>query len=110
MANRWFSTDLIKNYLEVRRAQIFPDNTEDAPKDYTNKDVLLSELSRLVNRTTNIREKNDLLKTVADVTRMKNDENKDEAKLIHFYVPLTCKRCNLYVAELEKRKEKQKQE
>ena len=109
MANRWFSTDLVKNYLEVRRAQIFPDNTEDAPKDYTNKDVLLSELSRLVNRTTNIREKNDLLKTVADVTRMKNDENKDEAKLIHFYVPLTCKRCNLYVAEMEKRKEKQKQ-
>lgn len=57
MANRWFSTDLVKNYLEVRRAQIFPGNTEDAPKDYTNKDVLLSELSRLVNRTTNIREK-----------------------------------------------------
>ena len=110
MANRWFSTDLVKNYLEVRRAQIFPDNTEDAPKDYTNKDVLLSELSRLVNRTTNIREKNDLLKTVADVTRMKQDENKDEAKLIHFYVPLTCKRCNLYVAELEKRKEQQKQD
>ena len=109
MANRWFSTDLVKNYLEVRRAQIFPDNTEDAPKDYTNKDVLLSELSRLVNRTTNIREKNDLLKTVADVTRMKSDENKDEAKLIHFYVPLTCKRCNLYAAEMEKRKEKQKQ-
>ena len=107
MANRWFSTDLVKNYLEVRRAQIFPDNTEDAPKDYTNKDVLLSELSRLVNRTTNIREKNDLLKTVADVTRMKQDENKDEAKLIHFYVPLTCKRCNLYVSEMEKRKQKQ---
>jgi hypothetical protein len=108
MANRWFSTDLVKNYLEVRRAQIFPDK-EDTTKDYTDKSVLLSELSRLVNRTTNIREKNDLLKTVADVTRMKNDENKDEAKLIHFYVPLTCKRCNLYVAEMEKRKEKQKQ-
>ena len=109
MAQRWLNTDIVKKYLEIRRAQIFPDNTEDAPKDYTNKDVLLSELSRLVNRTTNIREKNDLLKTVADVTRMKSDENKDEAKLIHFYVPLTCKRCNLYAAEMEKRKEKQKQ-
>ena len=110
MANRWFSTDLVKNYLEVRRAQIFPDNTEDAPKDYTNKDVLLSELSRLVNRTTNIREKNDLLKTVADVTRMKQDQSDNEKQQIHFFLPLTCKRCNLYVAELEKRKEKQKQD
>jgi hypothetical protein len=98
MANRWFSTDLVKNYLEVRRAQIFPDNTEDAPKDYTNKDVLLSELSRLVNRTTNIREKNDLLKTVADVTMMKKDQSDNEKQQIHFFLPLTCKRCSLYVS------------
>ena len=109
MANRWFSTDLVKNYLEVRRAQIFP-KEEGEIKDFTNKDVLLSELSRMVSNTHNVRERNDVLKSIADITRMKNDENKDEAKLIHFYVPLTCKRCNLYVAELEKRKEKQKQE
>ena len=109
MANRWFSTDLVKKYLEIRREQIFP-KEEGEIKDFTNKDVLLSELSRMVSNTHNVRERNDVLKSIADITRMKNDENKDEAKLIHFYVPLTCKRCNLYVAELEKRKEKQKQE
>ena len=109
MANRWFSTDLVKKYLEIRRAQIFP-QSEDTPKDYTDKDTLLKELSRMVSNAHNVRERNDVLKSIADITRMKNDENKDEAKLIHFYVPLTCKRCNLYVAELEKRKEKQKQE
>lgn len=108
MANRWFSTDLVKKYLEIRREQIFP-KEEGEIKDFTNKDVLLSELSRMVSNTHNVRERNDVLKSIADITRMKNDENKDEAKLIHFYVPLTCKRCNLYVAEMEKRKEKQKQ-
>ena len=108
MANRWFSTDLVKKYLEIRRAQIFP-QSEDTPKDYTDKDTLLKELSRMVSNAHNVRERNDVLKSIADITRMKNDENKDEAKLIHFYVPLTCKRCNLYVAEMEKRKEKQKQ-
>ena len=109
MANRWFSTDLVKKYLEIRRAQIFP-QSEDTPKDYTDKDTLLKELSRMVSNAHNVRERNDVLKSIADITRMKNDENKDEAKLIHFYVPLTCKRCNLYVAELEKRKEQQKQD
>ena len=106
MANRWFSTDLVKKYLEIRREQIFP-KEEGEIKDFTNKDVLLSELSRMVSNTHNVRERNDVLKSIADITRMKNDENKDEAKLIHFYVPLTCKRCNLYVAEMEKHKEKQ---
>jgi hypothetical protein len=106
MANRWFSTDLVKNYLEIRREQIFP-KEEGEIKDFTNKDVLLSELSRMVSNTHNVRERNDVLKSIADITRMKQDENKDEAKLIHFYLPLTCKRCNLYVSEMEKRKQKQ---
>jgi hypothetical protein len=103
MANRWFSTDLVKNYLEIRREQIFP-KEEGEIKDFTNKDVLLSELSRMVSNTHNVRERNDVLKSIADITRMKQDENKDEAKLIHFYLPLTCKRCNLYCAEQERRR------
>jgi hypothetical protein len=36
--------------------------------------------------------------------RMKQDENKDETELTHFYLPLTCKRCSLYCQEIDKRK------
>jgi hypothetical protein len=45
-----------------------------------------------------------ILATIADLQRMKQDENKDETELTHFYLPLTCKRCSLYCQEIDKRK------
>lgn len=103
MAQRWFNTPLVKQYLEIRKAQIFPEQVDGEAKDYTNKDVLLSELSKMVQRTHNVKEKNEVLKSIASITQMQKLENKDDMKLIHYYVPITCKRCNLYVAELERK-------
>jgi hypothetical protein len=73
-------------------------------KDYTNKNVLLQELSRLVVSTHNVREKNDVLKSIAAIMQMNKEQSDDEKELIHFYLPITCKRCSLYVKELEDKK------
>jgi hypothetical protein len=105
MAGRWLHTPQVKKYLEYRKALTSPTNDE-VQKDYTDRNVLLGELSKLVTSTHNIKERNDLLKTIADVTRMKWADDKNDTELIHFYLPLSCKRCKLYVDAVE-RKERQ---
>jgi hypothetical protein len=44
-----------------------------------------------------------ILSVIADLQRMDRDETKDDKQLIHFFLPLTCKRCNLYMAEQQRR-------
>lgn len=106
MAQRWLSTPTVKKYIELRKALTTPqDDTQ--TKDYTNKNVLLQELSRLVVSTHNVKERNELLKTIADVTRMKQDQTDNEKQQIHFFLPLTCKRCNLYCNEQERRRKEE---
>jgi hypothetical protein len=106
MAQRWITSPSVKKYLQTRKALTTPQDDEPL-KDYTNKNILLQELSRLVVSTHNVKERNELLKTIADVTMMKRDETKDEKQQIHFFLPLTCKRCNLYCAEQERRRKEE---
>jgi len=75
--------------------------------DITSKDCILEELAKNYNNATDPNKKSDILKQISDLQQMKKEDNKEEAKLVHFYVPLTCKRCNLYCAEAERRKEEQ---
>jgi hypothetical protein len=103
MSQRWITSPSVKKYLQTRKALTAP--PDDAPtKDYTNKNILLQELSRLVVSTHNVREKNDVLKSIAAIMQMNKEQSDDEKELIHFYLPITCKRCSLYVKELEDKK------
>ena len=38
----------------------------------------------------------DVKKMIADITRVKQDEIKEEDDLVHFYVPIQCHQCKLY--------------
>ena len=38
----------------------------------------------------------DIKKMIAEITRVKQDEMKDEDELVHFYVPIQCHQCKLY--------------
>ena len=75
--------------------------------DITNKDCILEEYEKNYNMATDPNKKADILKQISDLQQMKKDDNKEDAKLVHFYVPLTCKRCNLYCAEVERKKQQQ---
>lgn len=44
----------------------------------------------------------DIKKMIADITRVKQDEIKDEDDLVHFYVPIQCHQCSLYLAQKKK--------
>ena len=52
----------------------------------------------------------DLLMKIADLQRMKQEENIAEDNTVHFYVPVTCHMCDLYNREKERKEgERRKQ-
>lgn len=46
----------------------------------------------------------EISKMIADITQAKKDEIKEEEKTIHYYLPITCYMCNLYIESKEKAK------
>lgn len=45
----------------------------------------------------------DIKKMIADITQVKKDEIKDEDTTVHFYLPLSCHNCSLYMDYKKKR-------
>ena len=45
-----------------------------------------------------------LLMKIADLQQMKKDENTEEEETVHYYLPLQCYRCSLFIADRAKRK------
>jgi hypothetical protein len=74
--------------------------------DFSQKDNVIMALSKSANEEVDGLRRAKILSEISDLMRMDKDENKDDKELIHFYLPLTCKRCNLYCNEMEKRKTK----
>lgn len=48
----------------------------------------------------------DVKKMIAEITRVKQDEMKDEEDVVHFYVPIQCHNCSLYMAQKAKLEKK----
>lgn len=48
----------------------------------------------------------DVKKMIAEITRVKQDEMKDEEDVVHFYVPIQCHNCSLYIAQKAKMEKK----
>ena len=45
----------------------------------------------------------DIKKMIADITQVKKDEIKDEETTVHYYLPLSCHNCSLYLADANKK-------
>jgi hypothetical protein len=63
---------------------------------YRNKDEVLNALAATVVDLKG-KEKADVLMKIADLQQMKKDEVVEEEKRVHFYLPLTCHQCQLYL-------------
>ena len=62
------------------------------------KETVAWELMKLSKSTSlTPKERGEILMKYADLLQMKKDEVKEEEKLIHFYLPLSCDRCSLYL-------------
>lgn len=93
------SQETIQNITDDRKRK-----RKRSDENYTNKDFMLNELWALSKLESDPTKRAAILKQIADLQQMKRDENVAEEKLVHFFLPLNCKRCSLYVAE-KKRKE-----
>lgn len=107
LALRWINNDLqrefIKDLTTVKQSRNTPDNGDDEYIDFSEKGNVIEALSMAANLEKDNVRRAKILSQIADLQRMKQDENKDETELVHFYLPITCKRCSLYM-EAEKKK------
>ena len=103
LALRWLKSDAVKAYLNQRRGEVLfvggksATEKESLKVDFSQRGNLIRALSDAANNEGDNVRRAAILKQIADLQRMKQDENKDEADLIHFYLPLKCHYCELYM-------------
>lgn len=107
---------LIKSF-EDNRAAFLPD-IEPTGKDkkkkkaagnvvqYRDKDAVLSGLEETLPLLRG-KDRADILMKIADLQQMKKDENTEEEETVHYYLPLQCYRCSLFLADRAKKKKKE---
>lgn len=107
---------LIRSF-EDNRAAFLPDkdspskkkkkNTETEEEEnvvqYRDKHAVLSGLEQTLPYLRG-KDRADVLMKIADLQQMKKDENTEEEETVHYYLPLQCYRCSLFIADRAKRK------
>ena len=61
--------------------------------DLKSKDGMIDALAEQAGEATDPKQKADILMKIADLQRMKQDENTEKEKLTHYYLPLRCEVC-----------------
>lgn len=74
------------------------DMTAELSKDAQLKELLIAKQKHPVGS----KEWLDIKKMIADITRVKTENLEVEDELVHFYVPLQCHNCSLYMAQKKK--------
>lgn len=87
------------------------DEKEETEDDFTgkfrDKDEVLNALAATV-KDLKGKERADVLMKIADLQQMKKEENIEEDNTIHFYLPISCKSCSLYMKAKNKKAKMEK--
>lgn len=97
LALRWLRSDHVKEYLEERGAVAIAQAENDEQTTNRRKSDIVRELNILANSCNDPKQRTEILLKLADLQRMKEDANKDDTELVHFYVPIQCHNCSLYI-------------
>ena len=114
LALRWLRDPDVKAYVEEKRV-IIADKAEkkfSTPEQNANreKEDIVRELNILADITKDPKQKTEILMRLADLQQMKRDPVDDtEDNTVHYYLPLTCYKCGLYL-ENKKKVEKERGE
>ena len=99
----------LKNYLAKRAgATISGEETPDV-EQYRDKESVIKGLEETI-PTLRGKERADVLMKIADLQQMKKEENTIEEKRVHYYLPLSCNRCNLFLEAREKERRRKARE
>lgn len=90
---------ILKQYTES------PDEDEDKMevKILTKEEVLQEAVQTALLLPKNDPKRVDVLMKFAELAQMKKEEIKEEDSTIHYYLPLSCKNCSLYLANQKKK-------
>lgn len=61
--------------------------------DLKSKEGMIDALAEQAGEAADPKQKADILMKIADLQRMKQDENTEKEKLVHYYLPLRCEVC-----------------
>ncbi len=98
MAVRWLKRPEVVQYIYDRRLVISgnaPKVTEG--KEIRDKDAIVKELNQLASETKDTKLKSEILLKIADLQQMKKPVVEEEDNTVHYYLPLSCNNCSLYV-------------
>lgn len=103
LALRWLRDPDVKEYVDGKRA-VVADKVEkkfSMPEQnaYREKEDIVRELNILADLTKDPKQKTEILMRLADLQQMKKssiDELEDNT--VHYYLPLSCYQCSLYIA------------
>lgn len=105
MALRYVRLPHVAEYLTTKKTELHgrkDSARENSRGSYRTKeevlDALIAELPYVTGK-----DRADLLMKIADLQRMKQEENIAEDNTVHFYVPVTCHMCDLYNKEKERK-------
>ena len=90
-SNNWLQSDKCKQYLKLKKSET-SQSIDNQEVDF-NKDGLISELSSLYSKTTDIKLKSEILLKLADLKGYKKEAQKTEDQVIRYYLPISCKIC-----------------
>jgi hypothetical protein len=88
--------------IEAELAASFEiDMTTELSKEAQLKELLVAKQKHPVGS----KEWLDIKKMIADISRVKQDDLQEEEDVVHFYVPIQCHNCSLYLAQKSKKKD-----
>lgn len=97
LALRWLRSDLCQSYIKGRKAAIFAKKDKaDTVGEFRTKEAVISALEAELPILRG-KDRLDALMKIADLQQMKKEETKTEEDKVHFYLPLTCHHCELYI-------------
>lgn len=103
LALRWLRDPDVKEYVDGKRA-VVADKVEkkfSMPEQnaYREKEDIVRELNILADLTKDPKQKTEILMRLADLQQMKKDPiDEVEDNTVHYYLPLSCYQCSLYIA------------
>lgn len=102
-------------YMESRRKSIkrgilkqYTSESEEEEEEVkvklmTKEEILQQALQSALSLPVNDKNRVEILMKYADLAQLKRDTNEGEEQLIHYYLPLTCNNCSLYLANKKKK-------
>ena len=94
----------IKKGILKQYADVDEDEEKMEVKLLTKEEVLQEALQTAMLLPKNDPKRVDVLMRFADLAQMKKEEIKEEDSTIHYYLPLSCNNCSLYLANKKKYK------